>query len=75
MAFVIKGSYWQLSTNQSTAITNKGAKYSIRYTGLPDNMETPIKYSYACTSTQFNVQSENNTFRMVIEKLQVKFNN
>lgn len=70
MVFSTKGSYWILS-NQSSATSNKGIKYSIRYTGLPDNMETPIKYSFACTSTQFNIVSVNNTYKLVIVKLQV----
>ncbi len=45
--------YWQLSSN-STLSTTKGT-YGVVYMGTPYNMDTPKKYSFACTRTYFQL--------------------
>ena len=50
--------YWQLSN--ASISTNKDT-YNLVYMGSPYSMETPTKFSFACTRTVFQLQDPNNT--------------
>lgn len=42
-----------MNQNSTVVTTNTGKQYSLTYMSTPYSMETPLRYSYACTSSRF----------------------
>jgi len=73
LEFTTKSSgYWFLMN--STATTNASG-YDVIYTGLPSSMETPLRYSFACTRAHIRLVKVNETkskIELAIDNLQLQ---